>query len=446
MRLKWTAATGTRMSGTWVSRGRVSGTCVSGTLVLISLVAALLAACTPVANCAKKTVLLSFEGEASEIRDVWIPIKTMYEKLNPGIVIELWPNVLIDKLVTQMAAGKPPDLWQATGYQAVGVGLSGLATDISPLVKKDKDFRLEVLHKGAVDGYRFKGKLYGLPAQFYTTGIWVNKTALGKAGLPVPPRSWTWADYELYCKKLTLDTNGDGRPERFGASMLTSWGRGMEFDLPWVNSAGGRVTDDLANPQKIDFTSDGTRAAMSFLKKLMDLKLIMRGYYADFQTGKAAMTPYYPIGQRLTAAIAKKFEYDVAYLPIGPKGSINNLVSVGFLLPKNAPHPVEAWRFLKWLVTEGHLNQNFIPAATKFRTEKLWPPKSVDPFNPDPFMDAADTALQNPNFPSYYDVLAPWTQASDYFMSGKKGYEQAFGPAEKEAQAILTRVLKRYSK
>lgn len=228
--------------------------------------------------------------------------------------------------------------------------------------------------------------------------------------------------------------------------MLTSWGRGMEFDLPWVNSAGGRVTDDLANPKKIDFTSDGTRTAMTFLKKLMDLKVIMRGYYADFQTGKASMTPYYPIGQRLTAAIQHKFKYDVAYLPVGPRGSINNIVSVGFLLPKNAPHPAEAWKFLKWMITEGHLNQNFIPAATRYRTEKLWPPKTVDSFNPDPFMESADTALQNPNFPSYYDVIDSWTRASVAFMEGKKSYDQAFGPAEKESQVILTRVLKRYNK
>ena len=409
-------------------------------LLLVSMVAA----CSPVANCAKKTVFLSFEGEASEIRDVWIPLKATYEKLNPGTVIELWTNVQIDKLTTQIAAGKPPDLWHANGYQAVGIGLSGLATDLNSLVRKDKDFKLDSLHKAAVDAYRFRGKLYGLPTHLCTTGIWVNKNLLGKAGLPMPPRSWTWADYELYCKKLTVDSNGDGRPEQFGAAMMTSWG--LEYDLPWVNSAGGRVTDDVANPQKIEFTSDGTRAAIEFLKKLLDLKVIMRSYYVDFQSGKAAMTPYYPIAQRFTAAIKKKFEYDAAYLPVGPKGSINNLISGGFLMAKNAPHPAEAWKFLKWMIMEGHLNQNIIPSAVKFRTEKLWPPKSVDAFNPDPFMDAADTALPNPNFPSYYQIIDPWNRANADFMSGKKGYDQAFGPAEKEAQATLTRVLKRYAK
>ena len=316
--------------------------------------------------------------------------------------------------------------------------------DLNPLVKADKEFKIGSLHRAAVDDFRYNGKLIGMPGSYRTSAVWVNKNLLTNAGLKMPSREWTWEDYELYCKKLTIDTNKDGRPEQVGS--CDPAGLNINWCYPWINSAGGSIVDDRQNPRKFDI-NPGAQAAMAWLKRLIEQKVLRPEYYdPTFYQGKTAMAVYLPIGQRMTTNIKKKFEWDAAYLPVGPKGSVNSIDGYGLVMARNAPHPEEAWKFLKWFCAEGIMNQNQIPANSKFRTEKLWPTKEFGGFNPDPFMDGADNAMMIPKLPNFYLVMPPLEQAGRDYLNGKKDFNQAFTPAIKQSNELLTRVLQRLSK
>ena len=57
-----------------------------------------------------------------------------------------------------------------------------------------------------------------------------------------PKADWTWADFKATAKKLTKDTNGDGKPDQYGFT----WASNEIFPgiMPWVANAGGNLTSD----------------------------------------------------------------------------------------------------------------------------------------------------------------------------------------------------------
>ena len=89
--------------------------------------------------------------------------------------------------------------------------------------------------KCLVDYYSVEGVIYGFPLQLKVGCLAYNKDIFDKEGLPYPPPDWTWDEYYETAKKLTKDTDGDGRVDQWGSNL---------GDLPiWILSNGGGVVD-----------------------------------------------------------------------------------------------------------------------------------------------------------------------------------------------------------
>ena len=57
-------------------------------------------------------------------------------------------------------------------------------------------------------------KLYGIPGDVKSWFVLLNKDMLEEAGLDVPALDWTWDDYRVYAKALTV---GEGVNKRYGS-------------------------------------------------------------------------------------------------------------------------------------------------------------------------------------------------------------------------------------
>lgn len=98
--------------------------------------------------------------------------------------------------------------------------------DLGPLISKDKDFDISRMYENAVRSGQLDGIQYALPREVEPTLMFVNKTLLEKENIEMPKNDWTWNDFYEICKKVTKDTDGDGKIDQFGAVDFT-WEDGV---------------------------------------------------------------------------------------------------------------------------------------------------------------------------------------------------------------------------
>ncbi len=99
------------------------------------------------------------------------------------------------------------------------------------------------------------GKKYGLfeGAQTPTGGLWYNKALLKKENIVDPAElvkknEWTWDKFLEMCKKLTKDTNGDGKTDQWGYYDT------YLFENAIITNGGTLI--DKSNPNKPKFNLD----------------------------------------------------------------------------------------------------------------------------------------------------------------------------------------------
>jgi multiple sugar transport system substrate-binding protein len=189
-------------------------------------------------------VLFDF-GDANDkqVRDATI---ARFNKSYPNVKvtdqftpITSWPDY-IDKLVTQVASGKTPDLIHIATegaqlsiqkkliipldeFTSSGAG-KDLLTDIDPVLLK---------------GFTVEEKLYLVPEAWNNMMIYYNTKVFKEAGIPRPTDDWTWDDFLAIAKRLT---SGEGSSKRFGFGIPY-----FNFGLTpfWYSNGTSVLKDDL---------------------------------------------------------------------------------------------------------------------------------------------------------------------------------------------------------
>ncbi|WP_246083588.1 extracellular solute-binding protein [Nonomuraea diastatica] len=204
-----------------------------------------------------------------------------------------------------------------------------------------------VYPKQLVDLYTYEGKLYGLPKDMDTVGVWYNKTLFGAAKVKHPADDWTWADFKEAAAELTDPAKG---VYAVGAQ-LTSF---QEYQYNTIYQAGGHVIspdgkksgyDDPKTIEGLRFWTDLIAAKQSpDLKTMTDtapLQLFEAGKLAMYWGGSWDVAEF-------TANDYTKDKVDVAPLPKGEKQA-TIIHGVANVMSAKTEHPAEAWEFVKFL-------------------------------------------------------------------------------------------------
>jgi multiple sugar transport system substrate-binding protein len=123
----------------------------------------------------------------------------------------------------------------------------------------DSDFDVEDFFPSSMERFMYRGEVYGFP---FESGAFVNyyRTDLfEERGLDAP---MTWDEYSVAAKKCTLDTNGDGTTDIFGAAVPGS--RGAQTAIEFITllwSFDGEVLDEAYNPT---FNNAAGRKALQY--------------------------------------------------------------------------------------------------------------------------------------------------------------------------------------
>lgn len=260
------------------------------------------------------------------------------------------------KITAEIAGGTAPDIWFQENAVILGYGKRGVAEDLSAYI--DRDLNESDYIAGLFTAKTPEGRVYGIPHGINPVALAFNKQIFTDANVPFPTDDWTYADLIETARKLTKDTNGDGKTDQYGFSASQSITQGW---YPWVRSHGGQALDDtltkamFAEPKSVkgiaawaNLVKEGVSPADDYLK-------VAGGDWKVFGSGEAAM---FFMQYSLQVLLKNNFEaldYDTVMMPKGTDGKrIVPMVTNSWLIFSKAKRESKeaAWEFLKYYLSE----------------------------------------------------------------------------------------------
>ena len=227
-------------------------------------------------------------------------------------------EALSQKIMAAVAAGGPPDLAQCYEAWTANLVENRSVVPLDPFLEGEegkalRDDLVPVFAEAAMQ----HGQMWSFPFNKSVRCLYYNKDLFRESGLDpeVPPR--TWAEYRDFARRLTVDANGDGQPERYGfASQITA----SMFENLIVQNEGALVS---ADERSVAFDSPEGLEALEFMTDLLvrdKTSLVSSGfeYQNEFLAGKVAMIE----GSSVTLAFLEgkyTFALGIAALPAGKK-------------------------------------------------------------------------------------------------------------------------------
>lgn len=209
----------------------------------------------------------------------WVKARVIeFNATHPDIKVNLsqksW-NMIRELLYTNFSTGTGPDVMRVHANYAAEFGEGGHYYPVNkfPDFEEVKSWYLPNLFESV----RYKDNYYGLPGSALAFVLVCNKDMFDKEGLK-PPR--TWSEFRSVAKKMTKDTNGDGKLDQWGLVLLGGDRGGFSYRLaPFIYKAGGDIlSEDLT---QVKFNSEvGVEALKLFADMFQIDKSIHPGFLA----------------------------------------------------------------------------------------------------------------------------------------------------------------------
>ena len=295
---------------------------------------------------------------------------------NPSIKVEItqtgwsqyWTN-----LATQVAAGSAPDVWtDQVSYYPKFVQDKQIV-DLQPYIDKDPsavDFSIYV--DGLAELWTDGAARYGLPKDWDTIGLIINKKYAEEAGLSAADfqdMTWNPADggtFEKMMARLTVDKNGvRGDEAGFDKNnvkvhgFLAEWSDGSQGQNLWGNLAvmnGFTYADKNPFGTQFNYNSPKLVETIDWMAGLSN-----KGYVPQFDAqssldrrevllaGNAGMTTLGSFNQMLYKDDPTNWIF--APLPAGPQGRMSAINGLSDAMYAGGKHKDQAWEWIKYLAS-----------------------------------------------------------------------------------------------
>ncbi|MCC6728589.1 MAG: extracellular solute-binding protein [Chthonomonadales bacterium] len=301
-----------------------------------------------------------------------------FERRHPGIEVSILSmgagQMNPQKLMTAIVGNVPPDVIHQDRFTIGDWASRDAFRPLDDLIRDDV---------GAPDAIRrtdfypacwaeavYEGKVYAVPSGTDDRALYYNRAAFREVGLDPdrPPRSW--ADLKDCAVKLTR-LAPDGSFERIG--FIPNYGNSWLYLYSWQN--GGEMMSP--DGRRCTMDNPGTVGALRFMVDIYDalggvtkVDAFSSGFQTQeldpFLTGKVAMKID---GNWVLQGIARyrpDLDFAVAPAPVprerleqtlggkpgrfhGEDPFITWAGGFSYAIPRGAPHPREAWQFVKWM-------------------------------------------------------------------------------------------------
>ena len=322
-------------------------------IVLILILLALLGGCKSALKSDKVKVTF-WHGLSGPLGDTLNEMIREFNRTHEDIEVVANPissyTALSQKLMASIQAKKQPDIAQVFESWTSKYIEAGVLCSYDELMKEDKNFdpkSLDDIYPVFLKSNTFNGTIYSFPFNKSVRAYFYNKDDFYRAGLDPNKFPATWEEFRDYCKKLTRDTNKDGKPDAFGTNFnVNEW-----HFINLLHQAGGTILD--ANNQPI-INSPEVIEALSYLTDLLikDKTVYMVREYEgqnDFLAGLVAM--YEGSSVSIVHMKQQPINFNIGYAPLPIHKTNKSAVSgANIVIFKSGDRKREqaAWEFIKW--------------------------------------------------------------------------------------------------
>ncbi|MCR5753555.1 MAG: extracellular solute-binding protein [Acetatifactor sp.] len=276
----------------------------------------------------------------------------VFSKEHPNIKVVVLSGSYSDygqQITAMIQAGDDLDIFQQGYDGACSNFQKGMLYDWTEYIEKEPDF-VKGFYPGAMDGWKYDGKCYGLPGLANVYGIFYNKDILASKGLEEPKTDWTWDDLFALAEACKDTANG-----QFGLYGLDTSIFGL--NALSVSEGGSQFVDDLTNTTKVTVDDKLVAAAEKVAGYIADGTIPSRSYEGSsvqsmFESGAIPLMYY---GQwEINSLIQNCPDLNWGYAPT-PKGSVTGATAydfVGWSAKSNIKHPEETWELMKFLSSD----------------------------------------------------------------------------------------------
>ncbi|WP_375388660.1 ABC transporter substrate-binding protein [uncultured Amnibacterium sp.] len=172
-----------------------------------------LAACAPAGSGSDggtlKMLYFGDQKSATALQQRLQPAVTKLDKKSKLVVTGIngtdW-NDFIAKVLTQIAAGSPPDIISVATEGLQLMASKDLAIPLDDYVKRDmktlKGDYFDDVHPSLIESMMYQGHLYELTGDFNAGNMYYSTDLFEKAGLDAPAADWTLDDFEAAATKI----------------------------------------------------------------------------------------------------------------------------------------------------------------------------------------------------------------------------------------------------
>ncbi|WP_414528656.1 ABC transporter substrate-binding protein [Nodularia chucula] len=349
------------------------------------------------------------------------------------------------KILAAVVGNAPPDLlW----YNPT---IAGQLVELQALIPLDEQLNNSPV-KAEIDpalfeSMEYQGKIWSVPFATNNLAVYYRPSLFEAAGITELPR--TWEQFREVAKKLTRDTNNDGRIDQYGMFLPLGKGEFTVFTwLPFMWSGGGElVQGDVQEPGGVMLENNASAiAALQFWRNLIDdgsaiLSGPERGYETgDLIAGNVAMqvTGPWSLGEFTSSGV----DFDVFPIPMNQEPA----TSIGgenlFLFKTTPEREKAAFTFAEYAMsaefqTELALGTGYLPINIKSRQDPQYqqfvqeiPPIQV-------FLDQAKYGRSRPIFPGYNRISDSLGRAIESVLLGQNSPEEALEITQKRLDLIF---------
>jgi multiple sugar transport system substrate-binding protein len=294
------------------------------------------------------TIKLSGWGASPAEQRLLKSVVQDFELQHPSIRVkyEVIADQYMDVIKTRLVGEAAPDVFYLDALEAPFLMSQDVLEPLDGYIKPE--FELADFEEALLNTFKYSDRIYGLPKDYSTLALFYNKKAFASSGLESPPT--TWEELRSYAKKLTKDTNNDGRIDQYGFGETPELAR----QAYKIKAFGGQLIDH------------NSRAAFANQRGLQGLQLVLDQYQKEhssahktdvgtnsgsemFGTGKAAMVIEGNWAIPFLKETFPNLDFATAEIPKVNNQSGTMIFTVAYVMNKQSEHKAEAWELISYL-------------------------------------------------------------------------------------------------
>jgi ABC-type glycerol-3-phosphate transport system substrate-binding protein len=377
-----------------------------------------------------------------------------FERENPDIKVRLLSGDQAGaRILPLVLSGQAPEIMQVN-YQDVR---SQAGDEVFQNIGRDFEAEGQAFYPLPWEMGKARGIQYGVPWMGHTIQLVYNQDLFARAGLTRAPD--TWDELYAYARKLTVDTNGDGKIDQWGIGLAGKQDDDAIRIVDMFLYQGGAALVDTRGPRpRVALNSpEGKRALEFYLKLIKECSPPDSGNKAggdvmtDFRNQVVAMELQGPWGVT-DIWKTRSFKVNAARVPAGPAGRFADIGLEFLTIPRGVEKDkrTAAIRVIKFLVSQKGQEMlmkgafaedgNYYPLGVPIRKDMTDTPCFRD--NPvfRPFIDGFE-------FPSISTPVEAWPQVQQAVykselnkaVMGLRSIDAALREIERLGNIILSR-------